>query len=256
MSGRMMLRHLRVVFACIACSMVACTVASTVACTTEAARGGVRAREDAPVPRTTLARQPIPAGIDPRMVDWRSDGVLVPSQDSLRATPGYVVDSVFPPEEALRRFRAEVGGTPPLTLVGGAPSIDALLRRYWALLAARDTLAMTPLVMSAREFAWLYYPESREAERGLAPNVSWLLLSANSGRGLARALALRSASTSTLSLVGTVCTPQVIVAGANTLHGPCAIIRRSASHTDTVWVARHILQRGRVYKLLSFADAL
>lgn len=190
------------------------------------------------------------------MVEWRGDGVLIPTQDSLRKTPGYVVDSIFPPEEALRRFRAELGGEPPASLSGGAPSVDALLRRYWGLLARRDTLAMTPLVMSAREFAWLYYPESGEAAAGLAPNISWLLLSANGGRGLARALAAADTGVTASPLVGTACVPVSGMMGRNRFYGPCGVIRRLGARPDTVWVVQRIIARDGIFKLMSFSNDL
>jgi hypothetical protein len=96
-----------------------------------------------------------PAGIDPAMIERRSDGLWIPSQDSLRKTPGYVIDSVFTPEENLRRFQATVTAPSGNRVSGGAPSTDALLRRYWALLAAGDTLGMTPLMVSRAEYAYL-----------------------------------------------------------------------------------------------------
>src|SRR5678815_1044414 len=42
----------------------------------------------------------------------RADSIARARQDSInRASPGYVIDSVLPVEEELRRFRAAVGGT-------------------------------------------------------------------------------------------------------------------------------------------------
>ncbi len=197
-------------------------------------------------------RQPIPAGIDPDMVEWRSDGVLIASTDSLVKTPGYVVDSIFPPEEALRRFQAE---TEPVTaLSGGARSTDELLRRYWEILQSGDSLALTPYVLSKAEFAYLYFPESNEAETGLQPHVSWLLYSNNGGRGLSRALTL--AGTETQPVNGTVCVNGTKALGNNTVHGPCGIVRELESRTDTLWISQHIIERGGVFKLLSFANEL
>jgi hypothetical protein len=199
-------------------------------------------------------RQPIPPGIDPAMVEWRSDGVLIASRDSLAKTAGYVVDSILPPEEALRRFQAEAGGRPPAALSGGERSTDALLRRYWATLVRGDSLALAPIVLSKLEFAYLYFPESAEPASGLQPQISWLLLESNSGRGLTRALRLAAASDSTL--LGTTCVNGTVEAGRNTILGPCAIIRSRNARPDTVWISTHVLQRDGVFKLMSFANEL
>ncbi len=200
-------------------------------------------------------RQPIPPGIDPAMVTWRSDGVLIPSQDSFVKTPGYVVDSIFPPEEALRRFQAEEGVSVVTALSGGERSTDALLRRYWDILSSGDSLALTPYVVSKSEFAHLYFPESNEPDNGMMPHISWLLLSNNSGRGLTRALAVAANNDSTLRT--TVCQPALsYTAGRNTIHGPCGVIRNDPARTDTVWIVKHIIERDGVFKLMSFTNEL
>lgn len=201
-----------------------------------------------------VVREPIPRGIDPRMVEWRTDGVLVASQDSLVKTPGYVVDSIFPPEEALRRFQAEVVGPAPLQLAEGAASTDALLRRYWSLLVRHDTLAMTPLVVSKAEFAYLYYPEGAEASNGVPPNVAWMLLGHNSGRGLTRAL--RAASTRDTTVRAAVCTGLTQRVGQGELYGPCGVVLPSAGGLDTVWVAKTLFRRNGVHKLMGFHNEL
>lgn len=224
------------------------------ACTDADARRRAEALAAADTPLDSGAvRQPIPPGIDPAMVTWRGDGLLVPSTDSLKKTPGYVVDSIFPPEVMLERFQTEAG--PPVTaLADGAPSVDALLRRYWARLVVGDSLGMRPLVMSKAEFAWLYLPESVERANGMPPGPFWLLLSNNGGRGLARALGLAAGGDSTL--VGTTCRPDELPAGPGRVLGPCAVIRRGGSRPDTVWLVKHVIARDGIFKLMSFANDL
>lgn len=198
-------------------------------------------------------RQPIPPGIDPAMVTWRGDGLLVPSPDSLQKTPGYVVDSIFPPEVMLARFQAEAG--PPVErLSGGAASMDALLRTYWRALVRGDTLAMRPLVVTRAEFAWLYFPASQEPANGMPPAVSWLLLGNNGGRGLTRAL--RAAATADSTLLGTTCRPEEVAVGPGRIIGPCAVIRRVAGRPDTLWLVQHAFARDGIFKLMSFANDL
>ncbi len=220
----------------------------------DAARRATALATDTTTLDSGAVRQPIPVGVDPAMVEWRSDGALIASRDSLLNTPGYVIDSVFPPEEALRRFQAEAGGVAPNALSAGSASIDALLRRYWATLVRGDSMALRPLVVSKPEFAYLYFPESSEPATGMQPHVSWLLLSNNSGRGLARALARAAGADS--SVVGVTCIDRLILAGRNTVHGPCGIVQRGEAKRDTIWLTNHIIERGGVFKLMSFSNEL
>src|SRR5262245_43682316 len=57
----------------------------------------------------------------------RRDSVARARQDSINRTlPGYVVDSIFPVDEEIRRFKAKIGGTPVTTLANGSASREAL----------------------------------------------------------------------------------------------------------------------------------
>lgn len=202
-----------------------------------------------------IVRQPIPPGIDPAMVEWRSDGVLIASRDSLIKTPGYVIDSVFTPEENLRRFQATVVGPPPTRLTGGARSTDELLRRYWALLATGDTVNMSPLVVSRAEYAFLYFPESDEGPNGMPPHIGWELIGRQSGRGLARAL--YHAQLAPAAVVRTECSDTPRKVGKSTMYGPCGVvIRREDGIERTVWVAKTLLERDGVHKLLGLQNDL
>ena len=200
------------------------------------------------------ARQPIPEGVDPRMVEWRSDGLLIPSPDSLRKTPGYVVDSVFSPEENLRRFQATVPGPPPAAFRDGARSTDELLRRYWALLETSDTLAMRPLIVSRAEYAYLYLPESGEGETGMPPHIGWELLLTQTGRGLTRALA--AAQRRPGNVAGTLCSDAPRPRGRSTLYGPCGVILVRGGARDTVWLAKTLIERDGVHKLMGLQNEL
>lgn len=201
-----------------------------------------------------IVRQPIPRGIDPKMVEWRSDGVLIASQDSLRKTPGYVVDSVFSPEENLRRFQATVSGPAPTALRGGAASTDALLRQYWGLLATGDTLAMTPLIVSRGEYAYLYFPESDEGASGMPPHIGWELIMAQTGRGLTRAL--RAAQAGPATIVRTTCSDEPRRVGKSTLYGPCGVVIRRDGREETVWLVKTLLERDGVHKFLGLQNEL
>jgi hypothetical protein len=195
-----------------------------------------------------------PAGIDPAMLERRSDGLWIPSQDSLRKTPGYVIDSVFTPEENLRRFQATVAAPADNRVSGGAPTTDALLRRYWALLAAGDTLAMTPLIVSRAEYAYLYFPESVEGASGMPPAVGWELIVRQSGRGLTRALFQAQRGPSTV--VRTLCSDEPRTMGKSILYGPCGVVIRRDGSEETLWIVKSLLERDGVHKLLGLQNEL
>lgn len=201
-----------------------------------------------------IVRQPIPRGIDPKMVEWRSDGVLIASQDSLRKTPGYVVDSVFSPEENLRRFQATVSGPAPARLTGGAPTTDALIRRYWELLVAGDTLAMTPLIVSRAEYAYLYFPESTEGASGMPPHIGWELIMAQTGRGLTRALV--AAGKGPATVLRTQCSDEPRRVGRSSVYGPCAVVIRRNGFEETIWLAKTLIERDGIHKLLGLQNEL
>jgi hypothetical protein len=201
-----------------------------------------------------IVRQPIPRGIDPKMVEWRSDGVLIASQDSLRKTPGYIIDSVFTPEENLRRFQATVSGPAPTRLTGGAPTTDALIRRYWDLLVAGDTLAMTPLIVSRGEYAFLYFPESTEGANGMPPHIGWELIMAQTGRGLTRALIAAGKGPSTV--LRTQCSDEPRRMGRSTIYGPCGVVIRRNGFEETIWLVKTLIERDGVHKLLGLQNEL
>ena len=195
-----------------------------------------------------------PAGVDAAMLERRADGVWIPSQDSLRKTPGYVIDSVFTPEENLRRFQATVAPPAENRLSGGAPSTDLLLRRYWALLSAGDTLAITPLIVSRAEYAYLYFPESVEGASGMPPAVGWELIVRQSGRGLTRALF--QAQRGPATVVRTLCSDEPRPMGKSILYGPCGVVIRRDGTEETLWIVKSLLQRDGVHKLLGLQNEL
>src|SRR5215213_7249409 len=91
----------------------------------------------------------------------RTDSIARAHQDSIdRATPGYVIDSLLPVEEELRRFREVIGGSPVIVLQHASSSREALVRRFVRDLATHDTADLGRAAVSPREFADLIYPDS------------------------------------------------------------------------------------------------
>jgi len=99
-----------------------------------------------------------------------------------------VVDSIFPIEEELRRFR--IGLSPTDTLQGGAPTPEALVDTFLRAVEAADTLAVASLALNRAEFAWLYYPYTQYTmpPYELSPALVWFQLQNRSSRGLTRLL--------------------------------------------------------------------
>jgi hypothetical protein len=101
---------------------------------------------------------------------------------------GVVIDSIFPLEEALRRFRTGIPRTTELQ--GGALSRDALVERFALAVRERDSVALREMVLSRAEFAWLYYPTSvfsREPYYQM-PQLTWFLNTEDSRKGITRVL--------------------------------------------------------------------
>ena len=208
--------------------------------------------------RAADARQSIPPGIDPAMVEWRSDGILIPSPDSLRKTPGYIIDSILPPDEALRRLQQEVTDPIPTRLTGGADSRPALIRAYWDALQRTDTTLIRTLVLSKAEFAYLYFPESAPFASGMQPVPAWVLYEAQSGRGLTAASSrAREAAAGRAVLRDVTCRAGGRTEGASETSGPCGVVLRwPDGRTDTLWIASTVIRRDGRYKLLGLDNAL
>ena len=121
----------------------------------------------------------------------RADSIARARQDSInRMRPGYVVDSIRPIEEELRRFRGAVGGDSATALSGGATSRTALVRQFIGALAAADTIKLRRMMVTPREFSDLIYPESpyvRPPYRQ-APGLVWSQIESSGTTGLTRLL--------------------------------------------------------------------
>ncbi|MDP1859792.1 MAG: hypothetical protein Q8K82_14055, partial [Gemmatimonadaceae bacterium] len=127
---------------------------------------------------------------DASMSAGRADSIARARQDSVnRSQPGYVVDSILPPAEALRRFTADVS-FPPTTFANGASSRDALVRTWVRALESNDSLALIRTAMNRPEFAFLVYRTSPHAAPpyNQAPALMWMQLSNASLKGFRRSL--------------------------------------------------------------------
>lgn len=105
--------------------------------------------------------------------------------------PAGVIDSALPVAELLRRFRAALPDTTPVTqFTHAAPNRDALVRRFVDALNNRDTAAFRDMMLDRREFAWLYYDEHflSKPPYEMPPWLMWQRAVSLSDNGLATAL--------------------------------------------------------------------
>ena len=136
-------------------------------------------------------------------------------------TPGATIDSVFPMPEMVKRFRS---GLPRLSsLQGGDASRQALVTHFVSALAASDRITLGQLVLSRAEFAWLYYPNSRDATmpNGLPPQRRWDQVTLNSEKGIGRALTRLGGKPITLESLD--CPNPPVTTGAQKLHDGCTV---------------------------------
>jgi len=154
----------------------------------------------------------------------RSDSVALARQDSInRAAPGYVIDSLLPPEEEARRFRAAYPGESATAFVGGEGSRDALVRRFVGALAAADTNDLRKMVVQGREFVDIYYPDSPYASGPYHQPVgfAWRMMQDPSDAGFRRLI--RRLGGRPLTIVWQRCEPKVLQEGRVDRYTGCLV---------------------------------
>ena len=172
-----------------------------------------------------------------------------------RLTPAIrQIDSAVPIDEALRRFRQDLPKQEALR--GGLVSREKLVREFVHALEVQDTAALRRMVLSAAEFAWLYYPSSplSRPPYELAPALMWFQLQGESERGASRLLTERSGRP--LQYIDHACSaPRV--EGRNRIHSHCEL-RHLTPVGDTVAERLFglIIQRDGSHKFVSYANRL
>lgn len=186
----------------------------------------------------------------------RADSIARARQDSINRTlPGYVVDSILPVEEELRRFRAALPGDSATQLTGGSPSRDALVRRFVRALVANDTTDLRAIAVHGREFADLYYPESpyTHAPYRQSPALAWSLIQNPSTSGLTRLV--RRLGGKPMTYVSHRCDPNVVHEGRNTRYAGCLItIVDADGGTVTKRYFGSIIERDGRFKFMSYTN--
>jgi hypothetical protein len=168
--------------------------------------------------------------------------------------PGDEIDSIFPMEEYLRRFRE--GLSEPGALTGGAGAREELARRFLAAVARRDTAALLGLLVSRAEFAWLVFPDHLYARPPyeLDPEIFWLQIRAQSAKGLGRVLERLGGDR--LELEGLSCRADTVQVRGDALRiwSPCGLSYRQGGRALSGRLFGSIVERDGRAKFLSYAN--
>ncbi len=162
-----------------------------------------------------------------------------------------VVDSIFPPEEAMRRFRA--GLLKVDSLSGGASTRGELVRRFVRAVEMQDTAELQALLLSRAEFAYLYFPASRFARPPLRtdPALLWFQMQMNSEKGIVRLLRRKGGADA--GFRGHACEDEPVIEGENRLWERCTV--RVADSAAVRWFGT-VIERGGRYKMVGYANGL
>ena len=186
----------------------------------------------------------------------RADSLARARQDSVnRASPGYIVDSILPVEEEVRRFRDAIGGAPLTRFADASDSRDALVARLAAAIAANDDRALQRTRVTAREFIDLVYPESPYTAPPFrqAPGLVWTLIEEPSNSGRRRLLSNLGGKPLVITRVS--CGTKPEEQGRNRLWNGCTV--RYASGGDAPRDGRlfgAIIERDGRFKFMSLAN--
>jgi hypothetical protein len=165
------------------------------------------------------------------------------------------VDSIFPIEEEVRRFRAALP-EPATTLTGGSTSRDELVARFIAALETRDTESLRRMVLTPAEFVDLYYPHTQFTTRPyeVSPQLVWFQLENYGSKGLNRALDRFGGRN--LNVQGYDC-ESVVVQGPNRLSGGCVLqVMDDPGSARRVSLFGVILERDGLFKFISYGNSL
>ena len=197
------------------------------------------------------------AGAEARSDPALADSMARARQDSInRAQPGYIVDSILPIEEHLRRFRADIP-VAPVALSGGAPTRDSLVMRFVAALEARDTTALATMLLNRAEFAYLVYPESHWTRPPYrqAPGLAWMQAVNANGTGLARLLDRMAGRN--LRFTSYECGTEPEVIGENRIWRGCTLrVERAPGDMRAMQLFAGIIERRGHFKVFSYGNDL
>jgi hypothetical protein len=184
------------------------------------------------------------------------DSAARTKQDSINRTlPGYVIDSILPVEEEMRRFRAAIGGTAVDTLRNASRTRDALVERFVKAITVQDSVELRSMLLDAREFVDLVYPESPSTKPPYrqSPGLVWRSIQAPSEMGFRRLM--RRASGLQVTLASYRCNVTPLRQGKNVLWSGCHLeLVNARGVKETHRLFGTIIEREGRYKFVSYKN--
>jgi hypothetical protein len=168
-----------------------------------------------------------------------------------------IVDSIFPVEEEIRRFKAARNGVAAAELEHASTSRDALVQRYLTAVQKRDSADLRAMTLNAAEFIDLYYPTSMYSHPPYkqSPEIVWLMMQQNSDGGLRRVLDRFGGQTTHLQSYS--CKPELRTEGQNKFWDECTLHFTAESNVpQSAVLFGPVLERGGKFKILSFSNSL
>lgn len=164
------------------------------------------------------------------------------------------VDTVFPMDEEIRRFRELVGRTASEFDLS-QPSRDALVERFVKAVEAADTTTLVRLGLDAAEFIDLYFPHTMYTAPPyeLSPEVVWTLVQGSSQKGLTRILQRYAGQP--LGFRGYRC-DGAKTEGPNRIHDGCVLDIVAGGHAEPIRLFGSIIERDGRFALVSYANDL
>jgi hypothetical protein len=175
------------------------------------------------------------------------------SPDTVRG----VVDSIFPIEEEIRRFKEARGRASASGLENAAASRDELVRRFMRALEERDTAEFRLLAINATEFIDLYYPTSVYSKPPYkqSPELVWMLIQQSGEKGIGRALQRYGGMAANYEGYG--CEDEPLVSGDNRVWEGCTIRWAPTPEAPSpIRLFGPIIERDGRFKFVSFANDL
>ncbi len=186
----------------------------------------------------------------------RSESSTSSSSPVATAAPrAAVVDSAFPIEEQLRRFRSDLKEQ-PTAFDHAARSREELVKRFLDAVVRNDTTALLEMQLSRAEFAYLYYPESRfsRVPYELEPQLMWMQTSLRGDKGLGRLL--KHYGGKRLEHVKLECLPDMKEGPTVVLTPRCQMHWREGGRPVVGELFGSIIRRDGLYKFVSYANKI
>ena len=180
-----------------------------------------------------------------------------PQQAQTAAAPAGVVDSIFPIEEEVRRFKLQLPGSAPAELSNTSESREALVERFIAALERSDTAEIGALAVTSWEFIELYYPYTQYTRPPYkqSPRLLWFLIQQNSQKGIGRVLTRYGGKPS--GYRGIDCRDSAKIQGPNRIWERCQVRWTGGEQKpDPMILFGSILERNGRFKFISYANDL